>query len=329
MIINKNLIRDYFIFSKRERRGVIALAILIAFIWLLSFFLKAIIPEETWHISQVKNDLLLLRQMQTEYLHLQEKKKTKFPKKEKQIKKNDALAFQSVVDPNSMTFKDWMRLGLNYQETCTVMNYKRKAGGFSEAYDVKKIKNLPEEKINKILPYLKVSHLNTVSETKGTETFNQQNKAETKVNELENFTKRKEKKSPEIFELNSCNARALRQIECLDSLSAQRILKKRKALGGFTTLNQLHEIDSLSENCLDVIKKYAIADTQMIRKIDINRVTIKDLGRHPYIGYNMASALVNFRDKHGKFRNPDDLKKCMIMTKERIEKIKPYLIFGP
>lgn len=329
MIINKNLIRDYFIFSKRERRGVIALSLLIVAVWLSFFLTKALMPHDDWHFSQVKNDLIVLHKMQYEFEESTIKKKKKTFRKEKEDRKKIALTNKMPVDPNAISFKEWMSLGLNYQETCAIMNFRRKSGGFNEPSDLLKIVNLPEEKIKTILPRLKISTSETSTKAESIDTRKNEPHQANNPKEVSNGFSKKEKKSPEIFELNSCNARALRQFECLDSIAAQRILKKRKALGGFFSVNQLYEIDSLSANCLHSLVQYAVTDSQMIRKIDINSVTIKNLGRHPYIGYNIASALVNFRDKHGKFRNAEDLKRCMIMNKERIDKIKPYLVFGP
>jgi competence protein ComEA len=329
MIINKNLIREYFIFSKRERRGVIALSSIIIFVWCFYFLILFLTPEENWNIELLKNDLLALQRMQKEYEHSKKENYKTFYKKEKFGNKTKTPPLKNSINPNSLNFKEWMALGLSYKEAGTILNYKKKAGNFLSKKDLEKIKSIPKEKINLIIPLLQLPDALPINEISQKEDLKPEYKSAFISDEKKAPQEKKEKKKLEIFELNSCNSKALKQFDCLDSLMVQKIIQKRKALGGFISINQLFEIDSLPTSCLEAIKRFAVTDTSMIRKIDINSVTIKNLGRHPYIGYNIASALVNFRDKHGKFSGPNDLKKCMIMTNERIEKIKPYLEFNP
>ncbi len=329
MIINKNLIREYFIFSKRERRGVIALSLIIVFIWCFYFLILFLTPEENWNIELLKNDLLAMQRMQKEYDHSKKVEHKTFYKKEKFANKTKSIPLNNSINPNSLNFKEWMALGLNYKEAGTILNYKNKAGDFLSKKDFEKIKSIPKEKINLLMPLLQLPEALPTHKTIQKEESKPENKSAFIYEEKKAQQEKNGKKKLEIFELNSCNSKALKQFDCLDSMMVQKIIQKRKSLGGFISLNQLFEIDSLPISCIDAIKKFAITDTSMIRKIDINSVSIKNLGRHPYMGYNIASALVNFRDKHGKFSGPNDLKKCMIMTNERIEKIKPYLEFNP
>jgi len=46
---------------------------------------------------------------------------------------------------------------------------------------------------------------------------------------------------------------------------------------------------------------------------------------HPYIKWNLANAIVEYRNQHGNFSSLEDLKKISLITTEVFDKIKFYL----
>ena len=69
-----------------------------------------------------------------------------------------------------------------------------------------------------------------------------------------------------------------------------------------------------------------IIDGDELRKININTATIDQLKRHPYLDYYQAKAIVNYREKYGKFATVNDLLKTNLSYQETFDKIKPYLV---
>ena len=63
----------------------------------------------------------------------------------------------------------------------------------------------------------------------------------------------------------------------------------------------------------------------MIQKININTVSFDELKSHPYIGYNIALSLINYRKQHGEYTVLSDIKKSALVTEDVYEKISPYL----
>jgi DNA uptake protein ComE-like DNA-binding protein len=46
---------------------------------------------------------------------------------------------------------------------------------------------------------------------------------------------------------------------------------------------------------------------------------------HPYIRYNLANAIIEYRAQHGSFSTVSDVKKIMMMTDEIYKKLEPYV----
>ena len=55
------------------------------------------------------------------------------------------------------------------------------------------------------------------------------------------------------------------------------------------------------------------------------KLTKEELKAHPYIRWQLANMIVDYRNQHGKFASIDDLKKIQLITDEVLNKIKPYL----
>jgi comEA protein len=70
------------------------------------------------------------------------------------------------------------------------------------------------------------------------------------------------------------------------------------------------------------------ADTQRLppaHSVDLNSATADELQQVPGIGPSTAKAIVNFRPKSGPFQKIDDLLAIKGISKERLEKMRPYL----
>jgi competence protein ComEA len=65
------------------------------------------------------------------------------------------------------------------------------------------------------------------------------------------------------------------------------------------------------------------------KPIDLNSATIEQLQQLPGVGPSTAKAIVKFREKSGPFRRVEDLLAIRGITKQRLEKIRPYVTIGP
>ena len=63
-----------------------------------------------------------------------------------------------------------------------------------------------------------------------------------------------------------------------------------------------------------------------VKKININTASVNEMKSHPYVRYNLANAIFQYRQQHGNFNSAEEIKKILIITDEIYLKIAPYLI---
>ncbi len=65
------------------------------------------------------------------------------------------------------------------------------------------------------------------------------------------------------------------------------------------------------------------------KPIDLNTATVEQLQQLPGVGPSTAKAILQFREKSGPFRRVEDLLAIRGITKQRLEKIRPYVTVSP
>ena len=75
------------------------------------------------------------------------------------------------------------------------------------------------------------------------------------------------------------------------------------------------------------IKDQLTINRDSIIKININTISFASLRQMPYLDYKQASAIIEYRNQHGKYTSMDDIKNVAIITPEIITKIEPYIVF--
>jgi competence ComEA-like helix-hairpin-helix protein len=92
-------------------------------------------------------------------------------------------------------------------------------------------------------------------------------------------------------------------------------------------VEQIGETYGLPDSTFQKIKPFLNAGAAEIKKININTATKDELKAHPYIRWNLANAIVEYRNQHGTFNSVDDLKNIALIDEEVMAKIAPYLAF--
>jgi len=141
----------------------------------------------------------------------------------------------------------------------------------------------------------------------------------------------KQEKKPQYtiikLELNLCDTAEIVVIPQFGSKRAQRLVEYREKLGGFYSFEQLKEVYILQNIEVDFLKKYFKLDISLIRKINVNNATYKELVTHPYIDSYLAKLLINYREKNGKFSSMEEIQKATNAYQELIEKLRYYIEF--
>ncbi len=136
-----------------------------------------------------------------------------------------------------------------------------------------------------------------------------------------------EQKSGSPVDINSCDSAALESLHGIGPVLSSRIIKFRKLIGGFISVDQLREVYGLPEETLKLNSANLYADTSKIRKIRINSAGYKELIRHPYFKKEEVSDIIKYRKLKGEIKNVNELIINNIISAETGKRIRPYLAY--
>ncbi len=130
--------------------------------------------------------------------------------------------------------------------------------------------------------------------------------------------------SPKIIDINMADTTVFISLPGIGSKLATRIVTYREKLHGFHSVEQVAETFGLPDSTFQKIKPRLVVSDSAITKININKATAEDL-KTPYINYNLANIIFQYRVQHGPYKNLADLKKIMLIDDVLLNKISPYL----
>lgn len=130
-----------------------------------------------------------------------------------------------------------------------------------------------------------------------------------------------------VVELNSADTLTLQLLRGIGPTFARRIVRYRERLGGFYCVEQLREVYGMTDDRYQTLVPHLTVDTDSLRRIDINQVTVKELMRHPYVDPYLARDIIRYRDKGHPYRMVDDLRLVATMDDSTLMRLMPYLSF--
>ena len=211
-------------------------------------------------------------------------------------------------DPNTATVSDWMRLGIREKTAETIQKYISKGGHFYKPDDIGKIWGLHKDDIDRLLPYVRIED-------------NEKDVA----NKSTGFVSAYNKPPVQVVDINVSDTAAFISLPGIGSKLAQRIIAFREKLGGFYSVEQVKETYGLPDSTFQKIKSKLILSGSAVKHININTATLDEMKTHPYIRYNLANAIIQYKNQHGNFSSVTDLKKIMLVTDDIFNKVSPYL----
>lgn len=128
----------------------------------------------------------------------------------------------------------------------------------------------------------------------------------------------------EIKDLNAATSEELQRVRGIGPAFSSRIVKYRDRLGGFVSNDQLNEVYGLKKETITELSNYFTVQSSP-NKIDFNSDSAKYLAQHPYISYDLAWLIINYRKQNGDIHSLDDLRKIKAIDKETLNKLRPYL----
>jgi len=135
---------------------------------------------------------------------------------------------------------------------------------------------------------------------------------------------------PHLFDLNTIDSITLIRIPGIAARTASVILKQRQRYGGFYVADQLRDFLTweAAQTYLDEwCSQWFTANADRIVRLPINKATVSQLVRHPYITYEQAVEIVRYRDRNKGFHQASELQMLSSMTADDISHLLPYLSF--
>lgn len=317
----KELVADYFSFTRRDRIAIITLLLVICGVFFLPKTLSQLNRSKPTRIDTTW--VAAMKRI--------EQKETGTEQPYRKYDDDNSTAYQYdrsaknyydkpkgelfYFDPNSLSTEGWQKLGLRDKTIHTIQNYLVKGGRFKKAEDLQRIYGLFPNEFERIAPYIKIEITN--------EANNNRSFTEKPLNE--NIPAKTSASRYPIIDINSADTTALIALPGIGNKLAARIVNFRDKLGGFYSLAQVGETFGLPDSTFQKIKQYLKLENTSIRKVNINTATVDELKLHPYIKWSLANPIVAYRNEHGPFTKVEDIKKVMAVTEEVYNKIAPYL----
>lgn len=145
------------------------------------------------------------------------------------------------------------------------------------------------------------------------------------INKTPKYQRKSKKRFKLNIELNSADTTELMKVRGIGPAFSKRIIKYRNLLGGYHSVSQLKEVYGLDKEKFEQIHANFIAcDSNLIRHLNINQASFKELLKHPYISFDFTKFIVNRRGKKA-FTKLSQLKDDYLISDSSFQKLLPYL----
>ncbi len=194
------------------------------------------------------------------------------------------------VELNSCDAGDLKQLGFDESVAHRIIAYRRKVGPFYRKEDLYKIYHIDSQRVQRLQPALIIDTARLP-----------------------------------LLDINTASEEEFQELPGIGPSYASRITSFREALGGFDSPEQMKDVYGLPETTLIEIEPRVTFTSRPIRKLKINECEVEDLVKHPYIDWNLARRLYNYKHQHYPISN---LKGMHGIDQEMLDRLAPYLDFS-
>ena len=222
-----------------------------------------------------------------------------------------------AFDPNTADSTQLLRLGLQPWQVRNIYKYRSAGGIYRKKEDFARLYGLTVKQYRELEPYIHISADYLPASTLI--------KEERRTERYERDTLRYPVKiaEGEHIDLNAADTSLYKKVPGVGSYYSRKIAEYGRRLGGFVSADQLDEI----ENFPSEAKKYFSVNASDVHQLNVNRLSLNELKRHPYINYYQAKAITDYRRLHGPLHSLDDLRLLPDFPAEAIKRLEPYVCF--
>ncbi len=348
--------KDFFYYTRSERRGIVMLILLILILLVLRFSMPFWAVNSKLSFSD--EEFVVRVQELNEEL--------------KSLNADQSKDSFFVFNPNIVSAEELKLLGFSNYQAKSLIGYRNKIGLFNSKDDLLRVYGIDSVFFVKYVNYIKLPpkdvRSQSLSKDKIKEVWINFNRLDTlfyfdyissslykeKIAELlatryvnkkltssvvrrmsddrlflwlkENSVKKQSsyRYTRKSIEINSADTTQFKQLIGIGSVLSKRIVKYRNLLGGFYTIEQIKEVYGVSQEVYEENKEVLVVDSCVVRKMQLEKVTVKQLEKHPYLNRTQAKELFNLARKKLHV-STGDLQRLVSISNHDLEKLRHYI----
>lgn len=326
-------LREFFYLQKSDRKVVIFLLTLAAAAISIVYLLG---DKNTRTIGDSENE--------TSILGLDNPTKYGKPKENGYYELRDGKRVELFpFDPNTADSTQLGRLGLAPYQIRNIYKYRAKGGVYRSPQDFARLYGLTRKQYRDLEPYIMIGddyqpaftmesvrayHENKIAERQRVHDAYEAYKAQDAYKPYKEYDRDTIRyplkiKVGEYINLATADTTMLKKIPGIGSGWARAIVSYGQRLGGYVSVGQLKEIEGFPKESLPFFK---VVHPQT-QKMNLNKLSVAQMRRHPYINFYQARAIYDYRRLKGKITSLTQLRLHKDFPPEAIERLGPYVTF--
>ena len=278
------LFTSHFWYNKNQRNGIFLLAILIILLQILIFTdvfsTDEKIARETPEIMAFRKQIDSLK-----VVEIENRKPKIFP-----------------FNPNYITDFKGEQLGMSLEEIDRLLAYRKTGKFVNSQNDFQKVTKISDSLLAKIAPFFKFP------DWVEKQNLNKNENSFSKKIAYQDY-KKTSKSDLTTNDLNKATSKDLQYISGIGEKIAERIIQYRSKLQGFTFKEQLYEVWGLQKEIADkTLETFRIKQKPIIKTVNINSLTFKELLRIPYMNYELCRKVFDYKDEVAEIQHISELK---------------------
>ena len=262
--------------------------------------------------------ILVEDSVKTNFEDYQAKQDSIYKAKWKKTYKRDTIEIRmQMFDPNTVDSVTLLHLGFKPWQAKNMLKYRAKGGRYRQKEDMKKLYGMTDSMYIALEPYICIQQDSIAVDSAQVDTIR-----------LDSLPKWRSIKKDTILNLRTADTTELKLIRGIGSYRAKMIVRYREQLGGYARVEQILEARGMDKVVADSILPHFYIDSVVVNKIPINHIRPEVLQRHPYLNFEQAKAIYEYRRKHIRIKSAEELKKIKGLSPTDIEKILIYLDFS-
>ncbi len=223
-------------------------------------------------------------------------------------------------DPNTADSTELLALGLAPWQVRSIYRYRAKGGVFRRREDFGRVYGLTQKQYRELAPYVRIgADYQPYDYTSNGAPYPTTHRQAMDSAAARHYPTKL--RQGEHIELNDADTTQLMKVPGIGRYYAKEIAFRRKYLGGFYSAEQLLEIADFPKETLS----YFVVNRAEVHQLNVNKLSLNELKKHPYLNYYQAKDIVDYRRLYGPIHNIEELKLMKDFTNADFERLKHYI----